>query len=65
MNTTSVSLLGRLRQPEDQEAWRRFVHLYSPLLYYWARSVKLPAADAADLVQEVLLIVVEKMPQFA
>jgi RNA polymerase sigma-70 factor (ECF subfamily) len=65
MNTTSVSLLGRLRQPEDQEAWRRFVHLYSPLLYYWARGVKLPAADAADLVQEVLLVVVEKMPEFA
>jgi RNA polymerase sigma-70 factor (ECF subfamily) len=65
MNTTSVSLLGRLRQPEDQEAWRRFVHLYSPLLYYWARGVKLPQADAADLVQEVLLVVVEKMPEFA
>lgn len=65
MNTTSVSLLGRLRQPGDQEAWRRFVHLYSPLLYYWARSVQLPVADAADLVQEVLLVIVEKMPEFA
>lgn len=65
MNSTSVSLLGRLRQPEDQEAWRRFVHLYSPLLYYWARGVKLPAADAADLVQEVLLVVVKEMPAFA
>ena len=64
-STTSVSLLGRLRQPEDQEAWRRFVHLYSPLLYYWARGVKLPIADAADLVQDVLLTVVEKMPEFA
>jgi len=65
MNTTSISLLHRLRQPDDAQAWRRFVHLYSPLLYYWARGVKLPAADAADLVQEVLLVVVEKMPEFA
>jgi len=65
MNTTSISLLRRLRQPGDAQAWRRFVHLYSPLLYYWARGVKLPAADAADLVQEVLLVVVEKMPEFA
>lgn len=65
MNTTSVSLLGRLRQPGDQESWRRFVHPYSPLLYYWARGVNLPPADAADLVQEVLLIVVERMPEFA
>jgi RNA polymerase sigma-70 factor (ECF subfamily) len=65
MNTTSVSLLQRLRQPGDHEAWRRFVQLYSPLLYYWARSVRLPASDAADLVQEVLVVVVEQMPQFA
>jgi RNA polymerase sigma-70 factor (ECF subfamily) len=64
MNTTSISLLGRLRQREDHEAWQRFVHLYSPLLYYWVRGVKLPPADAADLVQEVLLVVVEKMPEF-
>jgi RNA polymerase sigma-70 factor (ECF subfamily) len=64
VNTTSISLLERLRQPSDQDAWRRFVHLYSPLLYYWARGVHLPAADAADLVQEVLLVVVEKMPEF-
>jgi len=64
MNTTSISLLQRLRQPGDHEAWRRFVQLYSPLLYYWARGVRLPAADAADLVQEVLLVVVEQMPQF-
>jgi RNA polymerase sigma-70 factor (ECF subfamily) len=64
MNTTSVSLLRRLRQPSDQEAWRRFVHLYTPLLYYWARSVHLPEADAADLVQEVLLVLIEKMPSF-
>lgn len=65
MNTTSVSLLRRLHQPADHEAWRRFVHLYTPLLYYWARSVHLPEADAADLVQEVLLVLVQKMPEFA
>ena len=64
MNTTSVSLLHRLRQPGDQEAWRRFVHLYSPLLYYWARGVRLPEPDAADLVQEVLVVVIERMPEF-
>jgi RNA polymerase sigma-70 factor (ECF subfamily) len=65
MNTTSVSLLLRLRQPDDQDAWRRFVHLYSPLLYHWARGMQLPAADAADLVQEVLVVIVEKIPEFA
>lgn len=65
MNTTSVSLLQRLRQPDDPAAWGRFVHLYTPLLYYWARRVKLPTAEAADLVQEVLLVVVQTMPEFS
>jgi serine/threonine protein kinase len=42
MQTTPVSLLERLRRPTDQEAWRRFVHLYTPLLYHWACRTGLP-----------------------
>jgi RNA polymerase sigma-70 factor (ECF subfamily) len=49
---TPVSLLGRLRRPDDLEAWGRFVELYTPLLYYWARRQGLQQADAKDLVQE-------------
>src|SRR5262245_52715321 len=64
MNTTSISLLQRLREPGDQDAWRRFVHLYTPLLYYWARRRGLPETEAADLVQEVLLVLVQKLPEF-
>lgn len=65
MNTTSASLLERLCQPEAAEAWQRFVQLYTPLLYYWARDAGLPSADAADLVQEVLVVLVQKLPEFA
>lgn len=65
MSTTSVSLLQRLHQPGDEQAWQRFVRLYTPLLYYWARRLGLPKADAADIVQEVLLVVVRRMPDFA
>src|SRR5262245_32099291 len=65
MNTTSASLLERLRQPGAAEAWRRFVHLYTPLLYYWARGAGLPTHDAADLVQDVLVLLVQKLPEFA
>jgi RNA polymerase sigma-70 factor (ECF subfamily) len=64
MNTTSVSLLERLRQPEAAQAWRRFVQLYTPLLYYWARGAGLPTHDASDLVQEVLVVLVRKLPEF-
>jgi RNA polymerase sigma-70 factor (ECF subfamily) len=41
------------------------VHLYSSLLYYGARGGKLPVADASDCGQDVLQVVVEKMPEFA
>ncbi len=54
MNTTSVSLLEPLRQPGDSDARRRFVDLYTPLLYYGARRVGLPTHDAADMVRDSL-----------
>ena len=41
MDTTSGSLLERLKQPAAQEAWDRFVNLYTPLLFYWARHLGL------------------------
>jgi RNA polymerase sigma-70 factor (ECF subfamily) len=61
---TSASLLARLRRPDAQDAWARFVELYTPLLYHWTRRLGLPAQDSADLVQEVLLLLVEKLPEF-
>jgi RNA polymerase sigma-70 factor (ECF subfamily) len=64
MDETSTSLLERLRRP-DEGAWSRFVDLYTPLLYYWACRMGLQAADAADLVQEVFTILLQKFPQFS
>jgi RNA polymerase sigma-70 factor (ECF subfamily) len=64
MNSTSPSLLQRLRQPDQQDAWERLSELYTPLLYYWARSRGLQETDSADLVQEVFLILVQKLPDF-
>jgi RNA polymerase sigma-70 factor (ECF subfamily) len=64
MFTTSVTLLQRLRQPEAHEAWARFVNLYTPLLYYWVRRLGLQEEDAADLVQDVLTNLVQKLPEF-
>jgi RNA polymerase sigma-70 factor (ECF subfamily) len=64
MNSTSVSLLERLRQVPDEAAWERFVRLYTPLLLYWARRRGLQDEDAADLVQDVLVVLVRKLPEF-
>jgi RNA polymerase sigma-70 factor (ECF subfamily) len=64
MNTTPASLLEQLRHPNAQEAWKRFVRLYTPLLYSWARRVGLPDQDAGDLVRDVLTVLVQKLPEF-
>jgi RNA polymerase sigma-70 factor (ECF subfamily) len=64
MNTTSVSLLQRLRRPDEPGAWERFVHLYTPLIYHWACRAGLQQSDAADLVQDVFVLLLRKLPEF-
>jgi RNA polymerase sigma-70 factor (ECF subfamily) len=51
---TWPSLLLRLRDARDADAWQQFVRLYAPLVYGFARRRGLQDADAADLTQEVL-----------
>src|SRR5262245_22647225 len=50
---TRASLLVRLRDADDADAWRTFVELYAPLVYSLGRKHGLQDADAADLTQEV------------
>lgn len=61
---TPGSLLERLRRPGDEDAWARFVRLYTPLLFHWAGRAGVAASDAHDLVQDVLLTLVQKLPDF-
>ncbi|MFO0928497.1 MAG: sigma-70 family RNA polymerase sigma factor [Gemmataceae bacterium] len=65
MTQTPASLLERLRQPFDPDAWARFVSLYTPLIYAWGRRVGLQEPDAADLVQEVFVTLLRVLPTFA
>lgn len=64
MSTTSVSLLDELRMNADESAWRRLVDLYTPLIRNWLARHSLPHQDVDDLVQDVLAVVVRKMPNF-
>jgi len=54
MPVTKPTLLIRLKDPEDREAWQLFVELYGPVVYRLFRSRGVQDADAADLMQEVL-----------
>lgn len=64
MIRTPVSLLVRLKDPANEEAWNEFVDLYGPLVYGWMVRQGLPAADAADCVQETLVRLLRTLPTF-
>src|SRR5262245_16586763 len=64
MATTSATLLDRIRRGEDPAAWSRLLDLYAPLLRGWAARLGVRGADADDLVQDVLAVVVRRFPEF-
>jgi RNA polymerase sigma-70 factor (ECF subfamily) len=63
-HATPASLLLRLRQPSEPRAWSEFVDLYTPLIFNWARRAGLAETDAADLVQDVFVLLLSKLPEF-
>jgi RNA polymerase sigma-70 factor (ECF subfamily) len=64
MWTTPPSLLERLHNSPEREAWQKFVAMYTPLLFAWATRLGLGGHDAADLVQDVFTVLVEELPRF-
>ena len=62
-SNTSASLLDRVRA-NDNAAWQRFVRLYSPLVYAWAKRCGLKNQDAADVLQDVFHAVARSLNQF-
>jgi len=63
--TTSVTLLGRLReQPANGTAWQEFTNRYRPRVYSHCLAFGLQPADADDVTQNVLLRLVAKLPEF-
>ncbi len=51
---TRASLLVRLRDGANHDAWLEFMRLYGPVVYGFARQRGLQDADAADLMQDVM-----------
>src|SRR5262249_57169857 len=64
MPEPSGALGTRLPARSDAGAWQRLVDLYTPLIRGWLRHHARLDHDADDLVQEVLTIVVRKVPEF-
>jgi RNA polymerase sigma-70 factor (ECF subfamily) len=63
VGSTSLSLIERVKT-HDQDAWRRLVRLYGPLVQYWLSQTGLQTADIHDLIQEVFVAVGRGLKQF-
>lgn len=62
--TTSISLIHRICDETDAQAWQRFVGVYRPLLMRWASRFDVQNDDAEDLAQDVMLVVMRELPRF-
>ncbi len=62
---TRESLVLKIRDPHDQQAWDEFVRLYQPVVYRVARTRGLQAADACDLVQTVFIAIAGSIDRWA
>jgi RNA polymerase sigma-70 factor (ECF subfamily) len=60
---TSFTLLDRIRS-NDEEAWRRTIFLYSPLVRYWCLQKNIRPDDVEDVAQEVFRAVVAGIERF-
>jgi RNA polymerase sigma-70 factor (ECF subfamily) len=59
--STSASLLAKIRDAQDAAAWQRFFGTYRPLIEGWCRACGLADADRDDVAGMVLLKVAERM----
>ncbi|MCC6660981.1 MAG: sigma-70 family RNA polymerase sigma factor [Phycisphaerales bacterium] len=65
MDPTRSTLLVRLRNPADQQAWQTFDVLYRGMLIGYARARGLTRADAEDVAQQCSQAVLEQIAQYA
>jgi RNA polymerase sigma factor (sigma-70 family) len=61
---TRLSLIARLKDPSNQEAWAQFVEIYRPLVHRLALRKGLQDADAEDLAQHVFCAVAQAVDQW-
>jgi RNA polymerase sigma factor (sigma-70 family) len=61
---TRVTLLEKVKNRYDEEAWRDFVHYYGRYIYGIVRRMNLNHHDAEEVVQTVNVRLWQKLPEF-
>ena len=64
MNSTSVSLLQRLREDPAADDWRRLVADYAPMVRRWLRQHGVSDVDSDDIVQDVMTVLHNRIAEF-
>lgn len=62
-SSISNSLLQRVRN-RDNDAWRRMIEMYGPLVHRWIRRMNVQENDAADIAQNVFQYVATRIDDF-
>jgi RNA polymerase sigma-70 factor (ECF subfamily) len=62
--TTSKTLIARLKDNNDQDAWDRFFQLYSPLIIGFARRRQCTLEMSHDVLQETMMCLMKLFPKF-
>jgi RNA polymerase sigma factor (sigma-70 family) len=61
---TRLTLLDRVRQNQAGDSWDEFAAVYDALILSWLRQQAIADADADDIRQEVMQIVVKEIGRF-
>ena len=64
LEATRLSLLTRLKHPDDSDAWQRFFDSYGMVIHAFALKAGLSPTEAEEALQETLLSVAREMPGF-
>ncbi len=60
---TSLTLLNKLRDSQNEDAWDEFVRIYRPYLYTIIRQMNVPRDDIEELMQQIFVKLWEKLPE--
>jgi RNA polymerase sigma-70 factor (ECF subfamily) len=64
MEPTSLTLLERVQREGDTVAWARLLRIYGPWLEHWLRGYGLQPQDVSDVAQDILVVVLQRLPEF-
>ena len=64
MPSTRITLLKTLQGDDNEDAWREFVDIYTPMIYGFAKKKGLQHDDCLNVAQETLLQVNQSIKKF-